>query len=77
MVDDAELPRGDEEMAEASSDSGSSDSDFEELDISPEDTRLLLKLEQQLKENPNVYDSHVQVRHHRRCCRPQRCQTSR
>jgi hypothetical protein len=73
MVDDQELPQGDEQMAEASSDSDSSDSDFEELDISPEDTRLLLKLEQQLKENPNLYDSHVQVHLRRRCCRSHRC----
>lgn len=56
---------GDEEMAEAGSGgsdgSSGSDSDFEELTISPEDTELLMKLEQQLQDNPSLYDSHVQV----------------
>ena len=59
----------DAEMAEASSggDDGSSggsdsDSEFEELDISAEDSALLMKLEQQLQDNPSLYDSHVQVR---------------
>ncbi|KAL4424967.1 hypothetical protein ABPG77_002852 [Micractinium sp. CCAP 211/92] len=56
-----ELPTTDAEMAEAgSSDSSDSDSDFEEVDISPEDTKLLMRLEQTLQDNPNLYDSHVQ-----------------
>ncbi len=57
-----ELPTTDAEMAEAgSSDSSDSDSDFEEVDISPEDTKLLMRLEQTLQDNPNLYDSHVQA----------------
>ncbi|KAL4858071.1 Squamous cell carcinoma antigen recognized by T-cells 3 [Chlorella vulgaris] len=50
----------DEVMADgdgSSSENESSDSGFE-LDISPEDTKLLMQLEKQLKDNPNVYDSH-------------------
>lgn len=44
------------------SDPGSdSDSDFEEVDASPEDMDLLMKLETELQSNPNLYDSHVQV----------------
>ena len=61
---DAVVEAGDEEMEEAGSDSSGSsdsDSDFEELNISPEDTKLLMKLEQQLHDNPGLYDSHVQV----------------
>lgn len=60
-----EPPPADAEMAEAgSSDSSDSDSDseFEEVDISPEDTKLLMRLEQSLQDNPNLYDSHVQAR---------------
>ena len=72
MVDDlaAEaIEAGDEEMEEVDSgDSSSSDSDFEELEVSEEDSRLLMKLEQQLEQNPNLYDAHVQVRH--ACRRP-------
>lgn len=69
MADDRDQPTGaaeagDEEMAGSSD----SDSDFEELDISAEDAQLLQKLEQQLQDNPNLYDSHVQVR--RRCLPP-------
>ncbi len=67
MAEDAE--HVDAEMAEADvggsgsdDDSDSSGSDFEELTISPEDTQLLMKLEQQLQDNPSLYDSHVQVR---------------
>lgn len=57
-----EPPPADAEMAEASSsDSSGSDSDFEEVDISPEDTKLLMRLEQALQDNPNLYDSHVQA----------------
>jgi hypothetical protein len=70
---------GVEEMGEAdsgSSSSSSSDSEFEELTVGPEDARLLMKLEQQLQDNPSLYDSHVQVRQPlpaatsacRRCC---------
>ncbi|KAL4457863.1 hypothetical protein ABPG75_012728 [Micractinium tetrahymenae] len=61
-----ELGPVDAEMVEASdggssgSDSSDSDSDFEEVDISPEDTKLLMRLEQALQDNPNLYDSHVQ-----------------
>jgi hypothetical protein len=53
----------DEVMADgdgSSSENESSDSGFE-LDISPADTKLLMQLEKQLKDNPNVYDSHVQA----------------
>lgn len=62
---DVAAEAADEEMAEADSsgDSSSSDSDFEELTISAEDTKMLMQLEQQLQDNPNLYDSHVQVRH--------------
>lgn len=57
-----EPPTSDVEMAEAAgSDSSDSDSDFEEVDISPEDTKLLMRLEQALQDNPNLYDSHVQA----------------
>ena len=52
---------GDEEMGEADSGSSSSDSEFEELTVGPEDAMLLMKLEQQLQDNPSLYDSHVQV----------------
>lgn len=44
------------------SDPGSdSDSDFEEVDASPEDMDLLTQLETDLQSNPNLYDSHIQV----------------
>lgn len=38
-----------------------SDSDFEEVDASPEDMELMMRLETDLQANPNLYDSHVQV----------------
>lgn len=45
----------------AGSDSSSSDSDFEVLEVSPEDQALLTKLQAALEANPGAYDSHVQV----------------
>jgi hypothetical protein len=80
MADDRTPDRapeaGDEEMGEADSGSSSSDSEFEELTVGPEDAMLLMKLEQQLQDNPSLYDSHVQVcpplpaaaAARRRCC---------
>ena len=68
MADEQEraAAAADADMADASSEDGSSsDSDFEEIELSPEDAKLLMKLEQQLAANPNLYDSHVQVR---LCC---------
>lgn len=65
MADEQEraAAAADADMADASSEDGSSsDSDFEEIELSPEDAKLLMKLEQQLAANPNLYDSHVQVR---------------
>ena len=49
------------EAMDVSSSDDSSDSEFEELDASPEDMELLMKLETDLQANPNLYDSHVQV----------------
>lgn len=44
------------------SDPGSnSDSDFEEVDASPEDMDLMMQLETDLQSNPSLYDSHIQV----------------
>ena len=44
------------------SDPGSdSESDFEEVDASPEDMDLMMQLETDLQGNPNLYDSHLQV----------------
>ncbi len=78
MADDQEraaaaAAAADEDMADASSDGSSSDSDFEEIELSPEDAKLLMKLEQQLAANPNLYDSHVQVSARRRRCQPKEC----
>lgn len=47
---------------EVSDPSSDSDSDFEEVDASPEDMDLMMQLETDLQGNPNLYDSHVQVR---------------
>lgn len=49
------------EAMDVSSSDDSSDSEFEELDATPEDMELLMKLETDLQANPNLYDSHVQV----------------
>lgn len=46
---------------EISDPSSDSDSDFEEVDASPEDMDLMTQLETDLQGNPNLYDSHVQV----------------
>ena len=46
---------------EASSSADSSDSDFEEVDATPEEMELMTQLEADLETNPNLYDSHVQV----------------
>lgn len=46
---------------EVSDPSSDSDSDFEEVDASPEDMDLMMQLETDLQGNPNLYDSHVQV----------------
>jgi hypothetical protein len=48
---------------EGSSSDDSSSSDFE--DISSEDAAAVMRLEAELEQNPNLYDSHLQVR-----CRP-------
>lgn len=50
-----------EPMAVTSSSDDSSDSDFEEVDASPEEMEQLAQLETDLETNPNLYDSHVQV----------------
>lgn len=39
----------------------SSDSEFEEVEATPEDMDALTQLETDLQTNPNLYDSHVQV----------------
>ncbi len=39
----------------------SSESDFEEIDASPEDMDTIMHLETALQTNPNLYESHVQV----------------
>ncbi len=39
----------------------SSESDFEEIDASPEDMDTIMHLETVLQTNPNLYESHVQV----------------
>ena len=39
----------------------SSESDFEEVDASPEDMETIMHLETVLQTNPNLYESHVQV----------------
>lgn len=46
---------------EVSDPASDSDSDFEEVDASPEDMDLMMQLETDLQSNPNLYDSHVQV----------------
>lgn len=48
-------------MQQDSSSSDDSDSDFEEVEASPEDMELMMQLETDLQANPNLYDSHVQV----------------
>lgn len=39
----------------------SSESDFDEIDASPEDMDTIMQLETALQTNPNLYESHVQV----------------
>ena len=39
----------------------SSESEFEEIDASPEDMDTIMQLETVLQTNPNLYESHVQV----------------
>ena len=46
---------------EVSDKTSDSDSDFEEVDATPEDVDLMMRLETDLQANPNLYDSHVQV----------------
>lgn len=48
------------EMADGS-DSDSDSEGFQEVNISPQDATMLMKLEAHLQENPGSYDSHVQV----------------
>ena len=50
-----------EPMAVSSSSGDSSDSDFEEVDATPEEMDLLAQLETSLEANTNLYDSHVHV----------------
>lgn len=66
------MAASDEEMQEAvaaqvGDGSGSSDSDSDDedlsLDISEEDMQKIMALESELEQNPNAYDTHVQVRH--------------
>ena len=48
--------------------SDSSGSDFEDVQISEKDMAALVKLEQQLENNPASYDTHLQVQlSHIRC----------
>ena len=51
----------DMDLSDAGDVSSDSDSDFEEVDASPEDMDLMMHLETSLQANPNLYDSHVQV----------------
>jgi hypothetical protein len=53
QVDD--LPSGEDDS------SSDSESDFEVLDISEKDSQKIMALEAALQENPNQYDTHVQV----------------
>ncbi len=46
---------------EVSTSGDSSESDFEEIDVSPEDMDTVMHLETALQTNPNLYESHVQV----------------
>ena len=46
---------------EGVSDSSSSDSD-DGMELAPADMEALMKLEGELEGNPNLYDTHVQVR---------------
>lgn len=46
---------------EVSDTNSDSDSDFEEVDATPEDMDLMMRLETDLQANPNLYDSHIQV----------------
>ena len=48
-------------MQQDSSPSDDSDSDFVEVEASPEDMELMMQLENDLQANPNLYDLHVQV----------------
>ena len=50
------------EPMDVTSSDDSSDSDFEEVDATPEEMDLLAQLESSLEATPNLYDSHVQVR---------------
>lgn len=55
-----------------------SDSDFEEVDASPEDMELMMRLETDLQANPNLYDSHVQyIGVLRKCKLRERLRTAR
>ena len=52
----------DEEQQGGQEDSSSdSESDLDAADISEEDSRRIMELEAALQENPNQYDTHVQV----------------
>lgn len=48
-------------MREASSSSDSEGSDFEEVDVTEEDSARIMELEGKLQDNPYQYDAHVQV----------------
>ena len=47
--------------AVGTSSSSDSESDFEEIDASPEEMDQMMQLETDLQANPNLYDSHIQV----------------
>ena len=51
----------DEIMANDCSDSGDSDSSFEEVVASEEEMQLITQLEDDLQSNLNQYDKHIQV----------------
>lgn len=60
---DNEVEMNDAALAGVTSDDddSSSDSDFQEVEISEQDMMLVMNLEAQLEQNPNLYDTHIQV----------------
>eukprot|EP00887_Chlorella_sp_A99_P001390 scaffold8.g1390.t1 len=74
MEEDREAA-GDVEMADSDGEE-SSDSDFQEVDVSAEDAKLLMKLEAQLQENPGLYDAHY-IEVLRRCGMRERLREAR
>lgn len=62
MADGDEAINDPMEGVDGGDDTNSDDSSFEEVEISDGDIKIITDLEKQLKNNPNTYDTHIQVR---------------